>query len=193
MSECWGLNFINIITGLKVLENGEYVVTNGLTIRNRTYSDWHKIRSCSEGHEYPIGGAISKVSNFYFPIILYQISMLNVAINTSFIGYAEFHLTFSIRNIILYKYLPYDFIISLQFSSMAHSCLTLCNPRDRSMPGFPVYHQLPELDQTHVHQVSDAIQPSHPLSSPSPPAFNLSQHQGLFKWVSSSHQVCGSQ
>ena len=56
-------------------------------------------------------------------------------------------------------------------------------------PSFPVHHQLPELTQTHVHQVSDAIQPSHPLSSPSPPSFNLSQHQGLFKWVNSSHQV----
>ena len=60
---------------------------------------------------------------------------------------------------------------------------------DCSMPGLPVHHQLPEFTQTHVHWVSDAIQPSHPLSSPSPPAFNLSQHQGLFKWDSSSHQV----
>ena len=60
---------------------------------------------------------------------------------------------------------------------------------DRSTPGLPVHHQLPEFTQTHVHWVGDAIQPSHPLSSPSPPAFNLSQHQDLFKWVSSSHQV----
>ena len=60
---------------------------------------------------------------------------------------------------------------------------------DCSMPGFPVHHQLPEFSQTHVHQVTDAIQPSHPLSSTSPPTFNISQHQGLFKWVSSSHQV----
>ena len=77
---------------------------------------------------------------------------------------------------------------SLQFSSVAQSCPTLCNPMDCSTPGFPVHHQLPELAQTHVHQVGDDIQPSHPLSSPSP-ALNLSQHQGLFKWVSSSHQV----
>ena len=75
------------------------------------------------------------------------------------------------------------------FSSAAQSCPTLCNPMDCSTPGFPVHHQLLELPQTHVHQVSDAIQPSHPLSSPSPPAFNLSQHQGLFQWASSSHQV----
>ena len=79
--------------------------------------------------------------------------------------------------------------LKLQFSSVAQSCPTLCDPMDCSRPGFPVLHQLPELTQTHVHWVSDAIQPSHPLSSPSPPAFNLSQHQGLFKWVSSLHQV----
>ena len=76
-----------------------------------------------------------------------------------------------------------------QFSSVAQSCPTVCDPMDCSMPGLPVHHQLPEPTQTHVHWVSDAIQPSHPLSSPSPPAPNLSQHQGLFKWVSSSHQV----
>ena len=78
---------------------------------------------------------------------------------------------------------------SVQFSSAAQLCLTLCDPMDCSTPGFPVHHQLQELSQIHVHQVSDAIQPSHPLSSPSPPAFNLSQHHGLFQWVSSSHQV----
>ena len=69
------------------------------------------------------------------------------------------------------------------------SSVRLCNPMDCSTPGFPVHHQLPEVTHTHAHQVSDAIQPSHPLSSPSPPALNLSQHQGLFQWVSSSHQV----
>ena len=78
---------------------------------------------------------------------------------------------------------------SVQSSSVAQSCPTLCNPMDCSTPGLPVHHQLPEFTQTHVHQVGDAIQPSHPLSSPSPPAFNLSQHQGLFQWVSSSHQA----
>ena len=65
----------------------------------------------------------------------------------------------------------------------------LWDPMNRSTPGLPVHHQLPESTQTHVHWVSDTIQPSHPLSSPSPPAFNLSQHQGLFQWVSPSHQV----
>ena len=75
-----------------------------------------------------------------------------------------------------------------QFSSVAQSCPTLCDSLC-SMPGLPVHHQLLEFTQTHVHRVGDAVQPSHPLSSPSPPAFNLSQHQGLFRWVSSSHQV----
>jgi len=76
-----------------------------------------------------------------------------------------------------------------QFSSVTQSCPTLCDPTDCSTPGLPVHHQLPEPTQTHVHWVGDAIQPSHPLLSPSPPTFNLSQHQGLFKWVNSSHQV----
>ena len=75
---------------------------------------------------------------------------------------------------------------SIQFSSVAQSCPTLCDPMNRSMPGLPVHHQLPEFTQTHVHQVSDAIQPSHPLSSPSPPALNPSQHQSLFQWVNST-------
>ena len=79
--------------------------------------------------------------------------------------------------------------ITHQVSSVTQLCLTLCDPMDCSMPGLSVHHQCPELTQTHVHWVSDAFQPSHPLSSPSPPAFNLSQHQGLFQWVSSSYQV----
>ena len=79
---------------------------------------------------------------------------------------------------VLHKY-------SVQFSSVAELCPTLCDPMNHSTPGLPVHHQLPEFTQTHVHWVGDTIQPSHPLSSPSPPALNLSQHQGLFKWVRS--------
>ena len=78
---------------------------------------------------------------------------------------------------------------SVQFSSVAQSCPTLCDPMNCSMPGLPVHHQLPEFTQTHVHWVSDAIQPSHPPSSPSPPAPNTCQHQSLFQWVNSSHEV----
>ena len=77
----------------------------------------------------------------------------------------------------------------VQFSSVAQSCPNLCDPMDCSTPGLPVHHQLPEFTQTHVHWVGDAIQLSHPLLSPSLPAFNFSQHLGLFQWVSSSHQV----
>ena len=75
-------------------------------------------------------------------------------------------------------------LVSVQFSSVAQSCPTLCDPMNRSMPG-----QLPESTQTHVHWVGDAIQPSHPLLPPSPPASNRSHHQSLFQWVSSSHEV----
>ena len=78
---------------------------------------------------------------------------------------------------------------SVQFSSVAQSCPTLCDPMNLSMPALPVHHQLLEPTQTHVHWVGDAIQPSHSLSSPSPPAFYLSQHQGLFKWISFLHQM----
>ena len=86
-----------------------------------------------------------------------------------------------------------DFLMAVwlywYFSAVAQSCPTLCDPVNRSTPGLPVHHQLLEFTQTHVHWAGDAIQPPHPLPSPSPPALNLSQHQGLFQWVSSSHQV----
>ena len=82
----------------------------------------------------------------------------------------------------------FSLVRSVQFSSFTQLCPTLWDPINRITPGFPVHHQLPEFTQTHVHWVGDSIQPSHPLSSPSP-TFNLSQHQGLFKWVSSLHQV----
>ena len=78
------------------------------------------------------------------------------------------------------------FFLCFQFSSVAQSCLTLCDPMTRSTPGLPVHHHLPEFTQTHIHRVGDAIQPSHPLSSPSPPALNPSQHQSRtwLKWLS---------
>ena len=81
---------------------------------------------------------------------------------------------------------------SVQFSLVTQSCPILCDPMDCSMTGLPVHHQLPEFTQIHVHWIGDAIQPSHPLSSPSPPAFNLSPHQGLFQGVRSLHQVMQS-
>ena len=91
--------------------------------------------------------------------------------------------TSSITNYLLYS------TSSVQFSSVTQSCPTLCDPMNHSTPGLSVHHQLPEFTQTHVHWVGDAIQPSHPLLSPSPPVFNLSQIQSLFKWVISSHKV----
>ena len=81
------------------------------------------------------------------------------------------------------------FRYSVQFSSVAQSCPTPWNPMNHSSPGLPVHHQLPEFTQTHAHWVGDTIRPSHPLSSPSPPAPDPSQHQGLFQWVNSLHEV----
>ena len=86
-------------------------------------------------------------------------------------------------------WLLYCQFLCLQFSSVAQSCTTLCDPMNPSTPGLPVHHQLPEFTQTHVHQVRDAIQLSHPLLAPFPPALNPSQHQSLFQWVNSSHEV----
>ena len=97
------------------------------------------------------------------------------------------------RDWILYIFHGYVNSLSLRhlgnLSELTQFCPTLCNPMDCSMPGLPVHHLLPELAQNHVHWVTDSIQPSHPLLSPSPPAFNHSQHQGVFQWVSSLHQV----
>ena len=84
---------------------------------------------------------------------------------------------------------PFSLLFDCCCCSVTQSCPTLCDPMDCSTPSFPVLHYLPEISQSYVHQVSDAIQPSHPLSSPFSPAFNLSQHQGLFQWVGSLHQV----
>ena len=83
----------------------------------------------------------------------------------------------------------YTTFSSVQFSRVAQSCPTLCDPMNHSMPGLPVHHQLPEFTQTHAHRVGVAIQLSHPLLSPSPPAPSPSQHQGLFQWVNSSRKV----
>ena len=109
------------------------------------------------------------------------ISPQNEDNNICIIGRLGINQIISIKH--LAKFMDY------QFSSVAQSCPTLHDPMNRSTPGLPVHHQLPEFTQTHVHWVGDAIQSSHPLSSPSPPTFHLSQHQGLFQWVSSLHQV----
>ena len=136
-----------------------------------------------------------------YHLLHFTLSYSNVCKSTGILacGLSLDNLPFLTR---LYR-LPYNFLLrksffdkwccktysSVQFSSVTQSCPTLCNPMDCSRLGLPVHHQLPEFTQTHVHWVSDAIQPSHPLSSPFPTIFNLSQNQGLFKWVSSSHPV----
>ena len=102
----------------------------------------------------------------------------------------SYYRTWSCFRFLLFSFLYiYIYINTYQFSSVTQSCPTLCDPMNRSTPGLPVHHQLLEFTQTHVHRVDDAIQPSHPLSSPFPPAPNPSQHQSLFQWVNSSHEV----
>ena len=105
-------------------------------------------------------------------------------------SYCIYNLHFVFKFNVIFKVLPMVYIgNSVQFSPVAQSCPTLCDPMNRSTPGLPVHHHLLEFTQTHVHWVGDAIQPSHPLSSPSLPAPNPSQHQGLFQWVNSLHEV----
>ena len=106
--------------------------------------------------------------------------------------YIIFYVTiFDLQYCVCFTYvISYTFaFVVIQFSLVTQSCTTLCNPMDYNIPGFPVHHQLLELAQTHVHWIGDAIQPSHSLSTSSSPAFSISQHQGLFQWVSSSYQM----
>ena len=104
-----------------------------------------------------------------------------------FVAFLDWFLPLSKRHV---KFIHvFSLLDSVQFSSVAQSCPTLCNTMNRSTPSLPVHHQLPEFTQTHVHRVSDAIQPSHPLSSPFPPAPNPSQHQSRFQRVNSLHEV----
>ena len=112
-----------------------------------------------------------------------KVHMSILSFLTCFIFFKWLIMTWHITDII--KYLSSSF----QFSLVIQSCVALCNSMDCSTPDLTVNHQLPEFTQTHVHWVSDAIQPSHPLPSPSPPTFNLSQHQGLFKWISSPFRI----
>ena len=117
------------------------------------------------------------------------IAMLpEVPIETSYCGFrGSFSLVISHKS--LNRMNRYLSVSSVQFSSVAQSCPTLWDPMNRSTPGLPVHYQFLESTQTHAHRVGDAIQPSHPLSFPSPPAPNPSQHQGLFQWVNSSNEV----
>ena len=109
--------------------------------------------------------------------------------NTTGINFSELSFLYGPTLTYIHDYWKNHGFDSVHFSSFTQSCLTLCDPMHCSMPGLPVHHQLPEFNQTHEHWAGYAIQPSHPLSSPSPPAFNLSQHMCLLKWVSSLHQV----
>ena len=121
-----------------------------------------------------------------------DLQCVNFCCTTKWFSYTHTHTHAHTFFVMFFSIIVYQGILSIssvQFSSFTQFCPTLCDLMDCSIPGFPVHHQLLELAQTHIHWVDYAIQPSHPLSSPSSPAFNLSQHQGLSQWVNSSHQV----
>ena len=141
------------------------------------------VGAISKSIQHPCHSPISIITGEFSLVYLMSYHLL---------GFSWNHLTFtSLRTgvcLYLSLYLSLSFVY-LPAAAVVQSCLTLCNPMECSTPGFPDLHQVPEFVQPHVHWVNDTIQPFHPLSSPSPPAFNLSQHQGLFQWVNSSHQV----
>ena len=124
----------------------------------------------------------------FFITVLISVLLIDLFVISIFSWFSLGRLNFS-KNLSISSRL--SGLLAYQFSSVAQSCPTFCDPMGYSMPGFPVYHQLLEPTQTHVHCVGDTIQTSHrvPLSRPSPPIFSLSQHQGLFQWVGSLHQV----
>ena len=129
-------------------------------------------------------GLMLKLKLQHFGHLMWRVDSLEKTLMLGGIGWLDLLVVQRTLKILLQHQLS-----SVQFSSVAQSCPTLYDPMNRSTPGLPVHHQLPEFTQTHVHWVSDAIQPSHPLSSPSPPAPNTPLHQGLFQWVNSSHEV----
>ena len=121
---------------------------------------------------------------------IYDLWAINYLYHKVIQPYIHIYILFSLYSVwSLWFIQDIEYYHSVQFSSVAQSCPTLCDPLNRSTPGLPVHHQLLEFTQTRVHRVGDAIQPSHPLSSPSPTAPNPSQHQSLFQWVNSSHEV----
>ena len=152
--------------------------------RSKTFLiSWLQSSSCSD-----FGAQGKKICDCFhiFPFYLSQSDVTGCHVFLML----RFKPAFSLSSFILIKRLFSSSSLSaVQSSSVAQSCPTLCDPMNHSMSGLPVHHQLSESTPTQVHRVSDATQPSHPLSSPSPPALSLSQHQGLFHWVSSSHQV----
>ena len=121
----------------------------------------------------------------YSSILVWEIPWAEELVRWKFMGSQESDTMYWLKNNIINTYIHNMHVSSVQ--SLSH--VQICNPMNHSTPGLPVHQQLPEFTQTHAHRIGDVIQPSHPLTSPSPPAPNPSQHQGLFQWVNSSHEV----
>ena len=170
---------------LTSMSEHSHTVLNKVTFYRNFWCSTQESGCLSAGIPFPQAHHSCDSDAFIDAVILGEFSFLYKR------GIIIYHIVHT--NILSSRYIGENFLSprcpSVHLSSVALSCSTVCDPMDCSTPGFPVHHQLPELPQTQVHQVDDAIQPSHPLLSLSPPSLNLSQHQGLFKWVSSLHQV----
>ena len=137
---------------------------------------------------FPLVTDILKV--FFFFILFFKIYIIVLVLPNIKMNPPQVYMCSPSWKVFLnWSIVVYNILQIQSVSSVVQSCLTVCNPMNHSTPGLPVHHQLLEFTQTHVYRVSDAIQPSHPLSSPSPPAPNPSQNQSLFQWVNSSHEV----
>ena len=152
---------------------------------NITLAKENRVYLCKEEYNLPqrktqaaLFSSVLLLLLIYSSICTYYVASQVIVLHVHFISSI---ISFKRQDQVLCIIPGYHTACSVQYSSVAQSCPTLCDPMNLSSPGLPVHHQLPEFTQTHVHQVGDAIQPSHPLSSPSPPAPNPSQHQGLFQ------------
>ena len=137
---------------------------------------WNFSFSISSSNEY---AGLTSFKIYWFGLLAFQRILKNLLQ----------HRISKASNSLVFCHLVKAMVFPVQFSSVPQLCPTLCDPMNRSIPGLPVHHQLPEFTQTHIYRVGDAIQPSHPQSSTSPPAPNPSQHEILFQWVNSSHEV----
>ena len=175
----------NLITSIRLHLSGKWDWGAALTQLWRQLWRWHEINhlKCQAHNKCSVN-----ISSYYISLIWHGITFRGPGNYHLILCKTMKHYVFGASRQCSFS-CHWSYFPTTQFSSVAQSCPTLCDPMNCSTPGLPVHHQLPEFTQTHVHRVCDAIHSSHPLLSPSPPSPNPSQHQGLFQWVNSSHEV----
>ena len=182
---CWGITFV--YKKEKKLKICDYFRTSLVAQKAKKPSAIQKAQIQSLGWEDPLEIFPGEGNGYPLQFLAWKIPWAEEPVRLQSMGSQRVGQDWTTNTFII-SFSSVQFS-SVQYSSVTHSCPTLCDPMNCSTPGLPVHHQLLEFTQTHVHRASDAIQPSHPLSSPSPPAPNPSQHQSLFQWVNSSHEV----